>query len=71
MSDEREGSISKISACGHILTLTFSLFWCRELTPEICSGTFGYAIYAFLWLVSRICMMVNIRFFVTFFIPLC
>jgi hypothetical protein len=68
MSDEREVCTSKICACGHILTRTLSLFWCRELTPEICSGSFEYAIYAFLWLVSGICIMVNISccFFFTF-----
>jgi hypothetical protein len=70
MSDEREGCTSKISACGQILTRTLSLFWCKELTPEICSGSFEYAMYAFLWLVSEICVMVNIIFFFYTFHPL-
>jgi hypothetical protein len=48
MSDEREGCTSKIDAYGHILTRTVSLFWCRELTTEICPRSFGYAILCIL-----------------------
>ena len=68
MSDEREVCTSKISACGHILTRTLSLFWCREFTPEICSGSFEYGICAFFWLVPGICIMVNIIYIFFFYI---